>query len=137
MLGSLFKRNNKSSSNLNQAVDKSTKPPLPAKPLTSPSKKAMLGGQNSKPLMPKNVPIIDEYSITDKVLGLGINGKVVECYDRATGNKFALKVTYKMYLRRICSTECSIFRDANTQVKDLSWPLPSLFFTLFVKTRPI
>lgn len=36
--------------------------------------------------------ILDDYTVTDKVLGLGINGKVVECFHRATGQKFALKV---------------------------------------------
>lgn len=41
---------------------------------------------------PKSIPITHEYSISDKVLGLGINGKVVECYHRATGVKYALKV---------------------------------------------
>jgi hypothetical protein len=40
----------------------------------------------------KTVPIISDYRITDKVLGLGINGKVVECWDKTSGQKFALKV---------------------------------------------
>jgi hypothetical protein len=40
----------------------------------------------------KNVPIINDYRVTDKVLGLGINGKVVECWDKTSGQKFALKV---------------------------------------------
>ena len=33
-----------------------------------------------------------DYKITRDVLGVGINGKVVECYNRKTGEKFALKV---------------------------------------------
>lgn len=37
--------------------------------------------------------ISDDYKITDKVLGLGINGKVLECYHRKTWNKYALKVS--------------------------------------------
>ncbi|XP_064488108.1 MAP kinase-activated protein kinase 2-like isoform X2 [Ornithodoros turicata] len=41
---------------------------------------------------PKSCPISHEYSITDQVLGLGINGKVVECFHRETGAKYALKV---------------------------------------------
>ncbi|CAI9740149.1 kinase-activated kinase 2 [Octopus vulgaris] len=36
--------------------------------------------------------ISDDYKITDKVLGLGINGKVLECYHRKTWEKYALKV---------------------------------------------
>ncbi|XP_037579143.1 MAP kinase-activated protein kinase 2 isoform X2 [Dermacentor silvarum] len=48
---------------------------------------------NARPaLQPKSVPITQDYSISDHVLGLGINGKVVECYDKAKGSKFALKV---------------------------------------------
>merc|ERR1712038_494606 len=36
-------------------------------------------------------PITDVYKISSNVLGLGINGKVVECFDSA-GEKYALKV---------------------------------------------
>jgi len=39
----------------------------------------------------KTSPLTDDYKISTNVLGLGINGKVVECFDNA-GNKFALKV---------------------------------------------
>jgi len=39
----------------------------------------------------KNNPITDDYKISSNVLGLGINGKVVECFD-SSGEKFALKV---------------------------------------------
>lgn len=42
---------------------------------------------------PKRTPITEDYEITKQVLGLGINGKVVECFNRATKEKFALKVT--------------------------------------------
>lgn len=42
--------------------------------------------------IPKATPITDDYEISNHVLGLGINGKVVECYDRKTREKFALKV---------------------------------------------
>lgn len=48
---------------------------------------------NARPaLQPKSAPITQDYSISDQVLGLGINGKVVECYSKAKGSKFALKV---------------------------------------------
>ena len=40
----------------------------------------------------KSHPITTDYKITEKVLGLGINGKVVECFSKANGQKFALKV---------------------------------------------
>lgn len=43
---------------------------------------------------PKTVPIIDDYEISNTVLGLGINGKVVQCYSKATREKYALKVGY-------------------------------------------
>jgi len=39
----------------------------------------------------KTNPIQDEYKISSTVLGLGISGKVLECFDKA-GEKFALKV---------------------------------------------
>lgn len=52
----------------------------------------MMGDSQSRNLQPKKNPITDEYKITNSVLGLGINGKVVECFSRATGDKFALKV---------------------------------------------
>ncbi|KAJ8301702.1 hypothetical protein KUTeg_020689 [Tegillarca granosa] len=43
-------------------------------------------------LQPKKVPISDDYRVTGSVLGLGINGKVVECYSKSTGQKCALKI---------------------------------------------
>uniref|UniRef100_A0A131XEN3 non-specific serine/threonine protein kinase n=1 Tax=Hyalomma excavatum TaxID=257692 RepID=A0A131XEN3_9ACAR len=49
-------------------------------------------GNARPPLQPKSTPITQDYSISDNVLGLGINGKVVECRDKAKGSKFALKV---------------------------------------------
>ena len=39
----------------------------------------------------KTNPISDDYKISSNVLGLGISGKVVECYDEG-GEKYALKV---------------------------------------------
>lgn len=41
---------------------------------------------------PKTTSIIDDYEISNHVLGLGINGKVVQCYDRRNRDKYALKV---------------------------------------------
>lgn len=40
----------------------------------------------------KTNPIKDDYKIESKVLGVGINGKVVECEQRQTGKRFALKI---------------------------------------------
>lgn len=43
-------------------------------------------------LKPKNFPITEEYQIGKNVLGLGISGKVVECFSLKTKKKYALKV---------------------------------------------
>lgn len=40
----------------------------------------------------KRNSVTDDYKITSQVLGLGINGKVLECYCKTTGEKCALKV---------------------------------------------
>lgn len=49
--------------------------------------------QNFMPFQPKSTPITDDYEISNNVLGLGINGKVVECIRKANGSKYALKVS--------------------------------------------
>ncbi|KAF2883016.1 hypothetical protein ILUMI_23154 [Ignelater luminosus] len=43
---------------------------------------------------PKLTPITNDYEITHTVLGLGINGKVVECFSKVNKEKFALKVLH-------------------------------------------
>lgn len=50
----------------------------------------MLSLQNQR--QPKTTPLVDDYEISDTVLGLGINGKVVQCINRRTKQNFALKV---------------------------------------------
>ena len=40
----------------------------------------------------KTSNLTDDYSISNNVLGLGINGKVVECTNKKSGEKYALKV---------------------------------------------
>nr|CAD7406715.1 unnamed protein product [Timema cristinae] len=40
---------------------------------------------------PKSTPITEDYEISNTVLGLGINGKVVQCYSKKSGEKYALK----------------------------------------------
>lgn len=43
---------------------------------------------------PKTTPITDTYEISNTVLGLGINGKVVQCTSRTNSQKYALKVLH-------------------------------------------
>ncbi|EDV92274.1 GH24824 [Drosophila grimshawi] len=50
----------------------------------------MLSLQNQR--QPKTSPLVDDYEISDTVLGLGINGKVVQCTNRRTRHNYALKV---------------------------------------------
>lgn len=45
----------------------------------------------------KKTPITDNYNLTQTVLGVGINGKVIECVEKKTGNKYALKVGNYVY----------------------------------------
>lgn len=46
----------------------------------------------SQQRQPKTSPITDDFEISNTVLGLGINGKVVQCSNRQTGHIYALKV---------------------------------------------
>ena len=47
----------------------------------------------STKLIPKLNPLRNDYKITCKSLGKGMNGKVYLCKNRKTGKRFALKVT--------------------------------------------
>lgn len=40
----------------------------------------------------KKNAITDDYKVTSQVLGLGINGKVLEIFQKKTADKYALKV---------------------------------------------
>uniref|UniRef100_A0AAQ5Y2W7 non-specific serine/threonine protein kinase n=1 Tax=Amphiprion ocellaris TaxID=80972 RepID=A0AAQ5Y2W7_AMPOC len=42
----------------------------------------------------KRNAVTDDYKISTQVLGLGINGKVLECFNKKTGQKCALKILY-------------------------------------------
>ena len=42
--------------------------------------------------VPLKTPFENDYRVSTNVLGLGVNGKVVECFSKQTGEKFALKV---------------------------------------------
>lgn len=44
-------------------------------------------------LEPKKYAVTDDYQLSKQVLGLGVNGKVLECFHRRTGQKCALKVS--------------------------------------------
>lgn len=44
-----------------------------------------------KPEIKRNA-VTDDYKISGQVLGLGINGKVLQCFNKKTGEKCALKV---------------------------------------------
>nr|ABI64145.1 mitogen-activated protein kinase-activated protein kinase 3 splice variant MK3.2 [Mus musculus] len=43
---------------------------------------------------PKKYAVTDDYQLSKQVLGLGVNGKVLECYHRRSGQKCALKLLY-------------------------------------------
>ncbi|XP_078727665.1 MAP kinase-activated protein kinase 2-like isoform X1 [Lampetra fluviatilis] len=43
-------------------------------------------------LQTKRHALTDDYQVTGQVLGLGVNGKVLECTSKATGHKYAVKM---------------------------------------------
>jgi len=51
----------------------------------------VIGAPRGSPDIKKS-PIEDDYTISRDVLGVGISGKVLVCFEKATGAKFALKV---------------------------------------------
>lgn len=63
-----------------------------------PKRKTMehpLSNKGVESRVPKATPIIEDYEISSHVLGLGINGKVVQCYDKQKRQKYALKVALR------------------------------------------
>ena len=48
---------------------------------------------SQKALVPRKETITERYTVKHKVLGLGVNGKVLECIFNQTGEKRALKVS--------------------------------------------
>ena len=48
---------------------------------------------HQKALVPRKEAITERYTVKHKVLGLGVNGKVLECTNNQTGEKRALKVS--------------------------------------------
>jgi len=67
----------------------------------------MMGDVQSKGLQPKKTPITDDYELSNKVLGLGINGKVVVCQRKSDSRKCALKVIrFVLLLLHLFHVEC-------------------------------
>lgn len=103
MLNSLFKRNNHqqvkdSSSSRNIQINQRNNQ---SSSKNQNNNSIMLSSSSSSsrpPLVMKTHTLLDDYEVTDKTLGLGINGKVVECFDRKKGQKCALKVCTKIYI---------------------------------------
>lgn len=63
---------------------------------------------NNKPLQIKRNVITDDYSVTSQVLGMGINGRVLECFHKDNGEKFALKVNTLSSWSHWVSCHCCI-----------------------------
>lgn len=51
-----------------------------------------MGDKASRILRPKKTAITEDYELSPQVLGVGINGKVLRCYDKKTRKECALKV---------------------------------------------
>uniref|UniRef100_A0A667ZJ17 non-specific serine/threonine protein kinase n=1 Tax=Myripristis murdjan TaxID=586833 RepID=A0A667ZJ17_9TELE len=64
----------------------------PAEPLKQPS--TLFAMPVYPKLEIKRNAVTDDYKISSQVLGLGINGKVLECTSKKTGEKCALKILY-------------------------------------------
>lgn len=67
-------------------------PHLPAQPPPQPPQQFPQFHVKSSLQIKKNA-IIDDYKVTTQVLGLGINGKVLQIFNKRTQEKFALKVS--------------------------------------------
>lgn len=62
-------------------------------PLSGPDFASRLAGTGAqRPLAPKKHAITTDYTILTRSLGVGVNGKVLECIHKATGERRALKV---------------------------------------------
>ncbi|XP_078270491.1 MAP kinase-activated protein kinase 2-like isoform X1 [Rhinoraja longicauda] len=67
-------------------------PPSPNK-WSKPSGAGVPSHPQARPEIKKNA-ITDDYRVSTNVLGLGVNGKVLECVNKKTGEKCALKILY-------------------------------------------
>ncbi|XP_072328178.1 MAP kinase-activated protein kinase 2-like [Scyliorhinus torazame] len=69
-------------------------PPSPAKlSAGAGAPPSLLHHPQPRPEIRKNA-ITDDYRVSTNVLGLGVNGKVLECFHKKTGEKCALKILY-------------------------------------------
>lgn len=59
----------------------------------------MSNAQNQVKAIPglKKNAITEEYKVTNQVLGMGINGRVLEVFQKSNGQKCALKVINLLY----------------------------------------
>lgn len=72
--------------------------PLPGAPCEPGSAgNPALGGRRE----PKKYAVSEDYQLSKQVLGLGVNGKVLECFHRRTGQKCALKVSDPLTAPRV------------------------------------
>ncbi|KAL4673196.1 hypothetical protein H8959_017130, partial [Pygathrix nigripes] len=71
-----------------------------------------LGGAPGGRREPKKYAVTDDYQLSKQVLGLGVNGKVLECFHRRTGQKCALKSSVE---------SCTYVKDANLQQCLVEW----------------
>lgn len=66
------------------------------------------------PLQIKRNVITDDYNVTNQVLGMGINGRVLEIFHKESGEKFALKVNMlSSYLQIILSWLINVWKKKN------------------------
>lgn len=67
-------------------------PAPPGAPAAADSGSALFALPGYPKLEIKRNAVTDDYKISTQVLGLGINGKVLQCFSKKTGEKCALKV---------------------------------------------
>ncbi|KAJ7994424.1 hypothetical protein DPEC_G00249130 [Dallia pectoralis] len=66
-------------------------PPNPAGQTNQPPPGHLLHFHGRPSVTIKKNAITDDYKVTSQVLGLGINGKVLEIFHKKSGEKYALK----------------------------------------------
>lgn len=79
----------------------------------------MMSDAQPRVIETKRHAITQDYVWSNRVLGLGINGKVVECTSKTTGEKCALKV---------CIFSFDIINDTSCLIEQLCMILPTLEF---------
>ncbi|KAH7645028.1 MAP kinase-activated protein kinase 2 isoform X2 [Dermatophagoides farinae] len=93
LLKKIMNRNRNETTGGNSGNPQPQPPPPPPPSLLSQSTNPIIQQQmQTQPLRIKATSIYADYIMTDTVLGLGINGKVIECRSKLTGQKYAIKV---------------------------------------------